>query len=148
MLSARVGPGLVGRGVLLGTLALAGAVVAVLAVLAIAVPVPGAGLPVRQLAELTRRLSGEWCGVPIASPYLPPPASGGRSAGEDAKMSSRQRRKWMMADPATSRDLLWMIVGPCAGGPWPAGPQPGPEPGNPTAPFRGPDSVLSSGSQA
>jgi len=87
----------------------------VLAVLAIAVPVPGAGLPVRQLAELTRWLSGEWCGVPIASPYLPPPASGGRSAGEDAKMSWRQRRKWMMADPATSRDLLWMIVGLCAG---------------------------------
>ena len=30
-------------------------------------------------------------------------------------MSWRQRRKWMMADPATSRDLLWMIVGLCAG---------------------------------
>ena len=107
-----------GRGVVLGALALAEALVAVLAGLAIAVPIPGAGLPVRQLAELTRRLSGEWCGVPIVSPYRPPPgagASGGGAAGESATLSWRQRRKWMMADPATRWDLLWMIVNPCVG---------------------------------
>jgi signal transduction histidine kinase len=99
-----------GRGTVLGVLAVVHALVAVLAVLAIAVPFPGAGLAVRQLTELTRRMSGMWCGVPIASPYLPPPA------GENgAKLSWRQRRKWMMADPATWRDLAWVFLSPWLG---------------------------------
>ena len=35
---------------------------------------------VRQLASLTRRLVGQWCGVPIADPYLPQPwADGGKA---------------------------------------------------------------------
>jgi len=94
---------------MLGALALAEALVAVLAVLAIAVPIPGVGLAVRQLAELTRRLSGEWCGVPIASPYRRLPARDG------ARLSWRQQRKLMLTDPATWRDLLWMFVNPCVG---------------------------------
>ena len=97
------------HGVMLGALALAEALVAVLAVLAIAVPIPGVGLAVRQLAELTRRLSGEWCGVPIASPYRRPPA------GDGARLSWRQQRKLMLTDPATWRDLVWMFVNPCVG---------------------------------
>jgi signal transduction histidine kinase len=45
----------------------------------------------RRLAGLTRRLAGDWCGVPIADPYLrgTPP------------------RK----DPATWRDMLWLSAG-------------------------------------
>ena len=97
------------HGVMLGALALAEAPVAVLAALAIAVPIPGAGLAMRRLAELTRRLSGEWCGVPIASPYRRLPA------GDGARLSWRQRRKLMLTDPATWRDLLWMFVNPCVG---------------------------------
>src|ERR1035441_4571918 len=38
-----------------------------------------------------------------------------RAPQDTAKLSWRQRRKWMMADPATWRDLLWMIVNPCVG---------------------------------
>jgi len=104
-----------GRGVLLGALALAEALVAPLAALPVAAPIPGVGLQVRRLAELTRRLSGEWCGVPIPSPYLPPPGADASDGGDGAKLSWRQRWKWMAADPATWRDLLWMIVNPCAG---------------------------------
>jgi signal transduction histidine kinase len=106
------------RGVVLGALALAEAVVA--AVLAVVAVLAGLGagrvlitpavLAVRQLAGLTRRLAGEWCGVPIAAPYLPLAVGAG---GADA--SPRQRRKWLLADPATSRDLLWLIVNPVAG---------------------------------
>jgi signal transduction histidine kinase len=97
-----------GRGAVLGLLAVAHALVAALAVVAIVVP--GAGLAVRQLAELTRQLSGMWCGVPIATPYLPLPA------GENGtKLTWRQRRKWMLADPATWRDLLWVFLNPWLG---------------------------------
>jgi signal transduction histidine kinase len=98
------------RGAVLGLLAVAHALVWALVAVAIVVPVPGAGLAVRQLAELTRRLSGMWCGVPIATPYRPAPA------GENgAKPTWRQRRRWMRADPATWRDLLWVFLNPWLG---------------------------------
>jgi len=35
---------------------------------------PPALLGTRRLAKLTRRLSAEWCGVPIGEAYAPPPA--------------------------------------------------------------------------
>jgi len=35
----------------------------------------------RPLARLTRRLAGQWCGVPIAQPYLPGPWADGGSLG-------------------------------------------------------------------
>lgn len=114
------------RGVVLGVLALAGPVVAaLLAVIAVLaglgvgrVLITPAVLAVRQLNGLTRRLAGEWCGVLIAAPYLPPPA--GTGGGED--VSSRQRRKWLLDDPATWRDLLWLIVNPVAGAALAGGP--------------------------
>jgi signal transduction histidine kinase len=107
------------RGVVLGALALAGAVVAApLTVAAVVaglgagrVPITPAVLAVRRLTGLTRRLAGEWCDVPIAAPYLPPP--GGAASGQQA--SPRQRRKWQLDDPATWRDLLWLFVNPVAG---------------------------------
>ncbi len=107
------------RGVVLGVFALAEAVVAALAAVVAALAGLGIGrvlitpavLAVRRLAGLTRRLAGEWCGVPIAAPYLPPP--GGAVSGEQA--SSRQRRKWLLDDPATWRDLLWLVANPVAG---------------------------------
>jgi len=59
---------------------------------------------VRQIAGLTRRLSGQWCGVPIAEPYLPAPWAGGEKA------SLGRRLTWRLTDPATWRDLLWAFA--------------------------------------
>jgi len=66
--------------------------------------VPGALLAIRRLASLTRRLAGEWCGVPIAESYLPLPGPG------DRPLSFTGRLSWLLKDPATWRDLLWVTV--------------------------------------
>jgi signal transduction histidine kinase len=58
----------------------------------------------RQVAIVTRRLAGEWCGVPITNPYRAP---GGRA---DAGLSRAERLRWMLGDGATWRDLLWVTV--------------------------------------
>ena len=60
-------------------------------------------LGTRRLAKLTRRLAGEWLGLPIAESYLPAP-------DHDLEMSSAARLRWMGSDPATWRDLLWMAT--------------------------------------
>src|ERR1700728_1993863 len=101
------------RGAMLGALAIAEAVLLhpVLFVLAFLIPIPGIGLAARQLADLTRRLCGEWCGVPIASPYRPPPVG----EGEFGILTWRQRQRWLMADPATWRDLAWYLLNPWLG---------------------------------
>jgi signal transduction histidine kinase len=101
------------RGVMLGALAIAEAVLMhpVLFVVAFMIPIPGIGLAARQLAGLTRRLCGEWCGVPIASPYRPAPAG----AGEFGSLTRRQRRQWLTADPATWRDLAFFLLNPWLG---------------------------------
>ena len=58
----------------------------------------------RPIARLSRKLAGQWCGVPIAAPYLPQPwASGGKGG-------LRRRLTWLLTDQATWRDLLWVIV--------------------------------------
>jgi signal transduction histidine kinase len=100
------------RGVALGALAIAGGLLLhpVLLVLAL-VPIPGIGPVARQLTDLTRRLCGEWCGVPIASPYRPEPAG----EGEDGLPTWRQRRRWVMDDPATWRDVAWILLNPLLG---------------------------------
>jgi signal transduction histidine kinase len=103
------------HGVALGALALAEVVMVALVALAIAVPVSGVVLVVRQLAELTRRLSAQWCGVPIASPYRPPSASRALTGLHGALLSRRQRRRRMMTDPASRRDLLWLVMNPLVG---------------------------------
>jgi signal transduction histidine kinase len=101
------------RGVMLGALAIAQAVLmqpVVIAAVFLA-PVPGAGSAARQLADLTRRLCGEWCGVPITSPYRPAPAG----EGEFGLLTFRQRLQWTMTDPATWRDLAWFLLNPWLG---------------------------------
>jgi signal transduction histidine kinase len=58
----------------------------------------------RPMARLSRKLAGQWCGVPIAAPYLPRPwASGGKGG-------LRRRLTWLLTDQATWRDLLWVTV--------------------------------------
>jgi signal transduction histidine kinase len=66
-------------------------------------------LATRWLARLTRQLAGQWCGVPIDSPYRPRPGTGGAPIGLQA------RARWVLTDPATWRDLLWATVDGCAG---------------------------------
>jgi signal transduction histidine kinase len=63
----------------------------------------------RSLARLTRRLSGRWCGVPITDPYLPPPWADGSKPG------LRRRLRWLLAEQATGRDVLWATVNGCVG---------------------------------
>jgi signal transduction histidine kinase len=58
----------------------------------------------RRLAKLTRRLSDVWLGLPILEPpYLPEP-------GHDVRTLSPERLRLMMSDPATWRDVLWMVT--------------------------------------
>jgi signal transduction histidine kinase len=63
---------------------------------------------IRKLAILTRRLAGAWCGTRIADPYLP-----GRAASGGSYL---RRVRWMLGDPATGRDVLWLAVS--TGGGW------------------------------
>jgi signal transduction histidine kinase len=108
------------RGAVLGALAIAEAALfqPVLFVLAFLVPIPGTGPAVRQLTGLTRRLCGEWCGVPIASPYRPAPAG----EGEAGTVTWRQRGRWVVADPATWRDVAWILLNPWLGAALAGGP--------------------------
>jgi signal transduction histidine kinase len=71
--------------------------------------IPPTLLAVRRLASVVRRLSGEWCGVPIPEPYRPyrepdPRAGTWRRFGQ----ASGQ----LITEPATWRDLLWMTLDP------------------------------------
>jgi Putative sensor len=59
---------------------------------------------VRGLADRVRRLAGEWRGVDIGIPSLRQPGSG------DADGSGLRRLGWLLTDPATWRDLLWLTV--------------------------------------
>ncbi|MBX6357183.1 MAG: sensor domain-containing protein [Micromonosporaceae bacterium] len=56
-------------------------------------------LAVRALANLHRRLAGQWLGVPVPQPYLPPPHRG---------VIGLVKR--MVTDPATWRDQLWLLL--------------------------------------
>jgi hypothetical protein len=56
-------------------------------------PVIGA---VRGLAGWQRGISARWSGVEIATPYL--------------SRAGRGKLRWLLGDPATWRDLLWMLT--------------------------------------
>jgi signal transduction histidine kinase len=60
-------------------------------------------LGIRQMAGLTRRLAGDWCGVPIAEPRRPP-------APREGRLGYIERLRWLLTDPATGRDLSWTAV--------------------------------------
>lgn len=79
------------------------------AVLAIVVPIgfPRALTAMRRLADLTRRLSRQWCGVSIGEPY-PRPAVGD---GEAGSWSWSVRA---LGQSATWRDAAWMFLAPVA----------------------------------
>jgi signal transduction histidine kinase len=66
-------------------------------------------IALRRLANLTRQLSGEWCGVAIAEPYRPAPAV------DAGRLPYFARLRWLLGDVATWRDLLWVTVNALVG---------------------------------
>ncbi|MER5456243.1 sensor histidine kinase [Micromonospora sp. NPDC002389] len=74
------------------------------------VPVPFLGMAllpwtmtvVRHRADLERRLATR-AGVPVSRPYRPPPARG--------VPGGWRRFRWIVTDPATWRDLAWLLPG-------------------------------------
>ena len=58
-------------------------------------------LGLRNLARLTRRLLGDWAGVPVAEAYQPQPSP---------REPFHERLYWLTSDPATRRDLIWSAV--------------------------------------
>ena len=64
---------------------------------------------VRGYTNVRRRLAYEWFGVEIKEPYKPTPRFRGGLIGVV------QRYRWIVTDPATWRDLLWLIVDATAG---------------------------------
>ncbi len=62
-------------------------------------------LYLRWLANLTRRLANRWCGTLVRQPYRPAPLQSG----------IRRQLRWLVTDPATWRDLLWLTVNAVAG---------------------------------
>ncbi|WP_305782602.1 sensor histidine kinase [Symbioplanes lichenis] len=77
-------------------------------------PVAGVGMvalpfmtaAVRGRANLARRLAAR-AGVPIAEPYAPRP--------QKSLPGGWRRYKWILTDPATWRDLAWLIPGAVSG---------------------------------
>jgi hypothetical protein len=73
----------------------------------------GIGLPaipvtvraIRRLETGVRRLAGDWCGAAIGDPYQPEPA---RREGQPPSFWARFG--FLIADPATWRDLVWITV--------------------------------------
>lgn len=81
----------------------------------------------RAMAGLSRRLAREWSGVQIDEPYRPAPpppvpqSDGwyreGRSLYKTPRWPAFNRRmNWMMTDPATWRDLGYLLSGVWSGG--------------------------------
>ncbi len=69
------------------------------------VPVPICLLAVRSRASQQRRFAREWSRVSIATPYRPRPHE-----VSNGLIGRLQRCKWLLTDPATWRDLLWILV--------------------------------------
>ncbi|WP_214319011.1 sensor histidine kinase [Nonomuraea sediminis] len=78
---------------------------------------------VRRITGLHRRLARDWCGVEINAPYRPEPPPPRRQADGMYRYDRtlyrtpripafNARWKWMITDPATWRDLVWMALDP------------------------------------
>jgi signal transduction histidine kinase len=63
----------------------------------------------RSHANLRRRLAHEWFGVQVTEPYKPKPRF------QRGVIGVLERYRWIVTDPATWRDLVWMIVDATAG---------------------------------
>jgi signal transduction histidine kinase len=81
---------------------------------------------VRSTANLRRHLAGQWSNVDIPEPYRPEPAAPVRRPDgmyeherqlyKSPRLPRFSRRlDWLTRDPATWRDLLWLLVDPFVG---------------------------------
>ncbi|MBQ1027667.1 sensor domain-containing protein [Micromonospora sp. C95] len=105
----------VGAGLAAIGLALTNVPLLVLSIVALVlVPVPFLGMAlvpwttilVRMRTDLERRIAGR-AGVPVVRPYHPPP---------DRSVPGGWRRfRWVVTDPATWRDLAWLVPGALVG---------------------------------
>ncbi|MGW4059753.1 sensor histidine kinase [Amycolatopsis sp. NPDC004747] len=79
--------------------------------------------PVRELAQLRRRLVAEWSGVAIPEAYVPPPSppvarpdglyrEGNRLYRSRRRPQQIRRQRWIMSDVASRRELLWLVTDP------------------------------------
>jgi hypothetical protein len=71
---------------------------------------PKSLLAVRRLASQQRRWARDMSGVTIVTPYRPRPVE-----VTNVLIGRLQRCKWLLTDPATWRDLLWVLVNGPAG---------------------------------
>jgi len=69
------------------------------------VAIPVTVRAIRRLEIRVRRLAGDWCGAAIGDPYQPEPA---RREGQPPSFWARFG--FLIADPATWRDLVWITV--------------------------------------
>ncbi|MEV0562841.1 sensor domain-containing protein [Dactylosporangium sp. NPDC050588] len=108
----RAGAVAIGRVALLGLLSPpVKLVLLILSVVSLALSVIGLGLVlaplvamlVRAYADLHRRAARDWSWVDIPRPYRPLPAG--------AFVGTPRRWWWLVRDPATWRDLLWLLAG-------------------------------------
>ncbi|MEV6972610.1 sensor domain-containing protein [Kitasatospora sp. NPDC093806] len=117
------------RGAVLALLGLLGPVVALApAVVAVGTGSAGALDLFRRLPRWRRELAGRWSGVPVGDPYVPgPPDPRPRDGGlyrdgrrlyasHGAALRSRRARQ-VRRDPATGRDLAFLLLDPLIGVP-------------------------------
>ncbi|WP_405426060.1 sensor histidine kinase [Micromonospora sp. NBC_00617] len=105
-----------GRGLVLFGLSLQAVLLTVLLTVAVGTVlfpgvflVPATVMAIRKLADHSRRLADTWSGVEIPVPYRPrPPIAAGAKGWW-------QRWAWLLTDPATWRDLLWLLLAPIVG---------------------------------
>ena len=101
------------RGLVLAVVSLAGLLLFAASVISLFSLAAGIGillaprslLAVRGLASTQRVWARHWSGVRIATPYRPRPVE-----LTNGLIGRLQRCKWLLTDPATWRDLLWMLV--------------------------------------
>jgi Putative sensor/Histidine kinase len=108
-----------GRGMFIALVSLAGIplfIVSLVGVLSLPAGIgvlltPASLLTVRRLACSQRRRSLEWSGLSIVAPYRPRP-DGAAPKGVAGRLRCCG---WLLGDPATWRDMLWMLVSVPAG---------------------------------
>ncbi|MBM7440069.1 sensor domain-containing protein [Streptomyces sp. HB132] len=116
------------RGVALAALGAAGLLLVVPMAVALLSGAVGTVLRIRRLPALRRRLAASWSRVDIPDPYVPHLSEAraregglyrhGRRLYASGSTARRKRGAWKITrDPATARDLWWLLLDPLVGAP-------------------------------